>query len=107
MWRGLVSSRRVLALAGQLGTNPASRFRAATLGGPEFVGWTREADVLADIYDALVENSVITIKTAGGKTDSPDPYPRPVLEKDKPETIDVASIDDFPIHMIIAMTSQK
>lgn len=107
VWRGLLSPRRVLVLAGQLGTVPGSRFRAASLGGPEFNGWTREADVLADIHDSIVDNSVVTVKSAGGKAQRPDTYPRPVVKEDQTETVDVPTIDDFPIHMVIAMTQKK
>lgn len=107
VWRGLLSPGDALALAGQLGTIPGSRFRALCLGGLEFVGWTREADILADLHDALVTNSVVTIKSAGGKTQQPDPYPRPVRKDDPAETIEVPTIDEFPIHLVMAMTSQK
>lgn len=107
VWRGRLDPARVIVLAGQLGTVPGSRFRAQCLGGPEFVGWTRESDILADIYDALVDNSVVTAKAAGGKPQTPDSYPRPVPKKDQAEVVDVPDIDNFPIHMVMAMTSQK
>lgn len=107
VWRGQLSPGRVLALAGQLGTVTGSRFRAMTLGGMQFAGWTREADVLADLHDAIVDNSVLTVNSAGGKAKSPDPYPRPSSQKDEGITVDVPTIDDFPIHLIMAMTSQK
>lgn len=78
-----------------------------SLGGMQFVGWTREADVLADLFDALVDNSLITAKVAGGKPGSVDPYPRPAVPKDDAITVDVPTIDSFPIHMIMALTAQK
>lgn len=107
VWRGQLSPRRVLVLAGQLGTVPGSRFRALTLGGADFVGWTRDSEILADVHDAIVDNSLVTSKVAGGKPGAPTPYPRPLRKEDRPQTVDVPSIDDFPIHMVVAMTSQK
>jgi len=107
VWRGLLSARRALVIAGQLGTIPGSRFRACILGGPEFIGWSREAQVLADLFDALVDNSVVTAKVAGGKPSSPTPYPRPVPAEDKAAVVDVPTIDDFPIHMVMALTARK
>lgn len=107
MWRGQLSSRRALTLAGQLGTEPGSRFRALSLGGLEFVGWTRDSEILADLHNAIVDNSLITAKAAGGKPRTPDPYPRPVHKQDRTPTVDVPTIDDFPIHMVMAMTSPK
>jgi hypothetical protein len=107
VWRGLLSPRRALVLVGQLGSIPGSRFRGASLGGPEFVGWSRDVGMLADIFDALVDNSVVTVKAAGGKTGRPDTYPRPVAAKDKAQSVDVPSIDDFPIHMVAGLTKKK
>ena len=104
VWRGQLSPRRVLVLAGQLGTIPGSRFRAATLGGSDWLGWSPEARLLADLVDAVVDNSVVTVKSAGGKTKRPEPYPRPIAAADKPIDVAAMTIDDFPIHMVMAMT---
>lgn len=107
VFRGALAPRDVLVLAGQLGTVPESRVRAATLGGPGFAGWSRVADILADIHDSIVDNSVVTIKSAGGKANAAEPYPRPSLAADEPEVVDVPTIDDFPIHLVVAMTRKK
>lgn len=102
---GTLSAGEALVLAGQLGTVPDSRFRAMSLGGLEFAGWSREADVLADIHDALVDNSIITVKSAGGKAGSANPYPRPKRDKPEVDVVEVFDIDDFPIHAVMAMTA--
>ena len=107
VWRGLLSPRRALVLAEQLGFIPGSRFRALTLGSLDFVGWDRATTVLADIHDALVDNSVVTIKSAGGKSQRPDPYPRPAAYKAADVEVEVMDIDDFPIHLVVAMTRKK
>jgi len=104
-----MSSRDAIVLAEQLGTEPRSRFRAAVLGDPAYLGWTREAELLADIYDALNDNSVVTIKAAGGKARRPEPHVRPTQAADEAEPIQSpsGSIDDFPIHLVMAMTAGK
>ncbi len=105
VWRGALSPRRALVLASRLADVPDSRYRAEALGGREYLGWDRIATLLADLNDAITDNSVVTVKAAGGKATRPDPYPRPMAEAEAEETIDVPTIDDFPIHLVTAMTA--
>lgn len=107
MWRGQLSTRRALVLVEQLATVPGSRFRALTLGGLDHLNWSRDSGILSDIHDALVDNSVITAKVAGGKPSMPEKYPRPIRKEDREPEPEVFTIDTFPIHMIQAMTSRK
>lgn len=106
VWRGETPPRRALALAEQLATIPNSRLRALSLGDVANVGWGRAEWILADLYDALTDNSVVTVKAAGGKASRPSPYPRPdVPDVRAAEEVRVPTIEDFPIQMVVAMTA--
>jgi hypothetical protein len=100
-WRGTLTARRVIDLAERLIDIPRSRFRAAVMHDERILGWGTEAEILADLYDALVDNSVITWKSAGGKASAGQRYPRP-----KPQLVEQAkTIADFPIREMVQMTS--
>jgi len=71
------------------------------------MGWGRDVSLLADLHDAVVDNSVVTIKAAGGKSRRPQHYPRPEMKAEKEDTIAVPTIDDFPIHLVVALTQKK
>lgn len=104
MFRGSLEPRDALVLAGQLGSEPQSRYRAAVLGDPAFLGFGRTEAILSDLFDALVDNSVVTVKAAGGKARQPEPYPRPVDAASREHVIEAPSIDDFPIHLVVGLT---
>lgn len=106
VWRGLLSPRDALVLAAQLAFVPSSRYRALALGGVQFIGWDPNTSVLSDIHDAVVDNSVVTIKSAGGKSQRPEAYPRPQPKAVAPPTV-VPSIENFPIHMVMALTQMQ
>jgi hypothetical protein len=112
VWRGALTKRRALELAEQLAFEPRSRYRAQALGGAEFIGHDKVAILLSDLYDALNGNTVVTAKAAGGKPKTPDPYPRPEVKKPAESggvntTVDVPTIDEFPIHLVIGMTGGR
>jgi hypothetical protein len=82
---------RALVLAGQLLHHPMSRFRAARLGGPQFLGWDDNTYLLADVRDSM-------LAIALGLSDTPSdftPYPRPESELEQPE--DGGTIADFDV----------
>jgi hypothetical protein len=97
VWRGTLTPRRVFDLAGSLYSIPRSRYRAKALGDDRWLGWSAEAAVLADIYDAERDSMVKNLEVWGGKATA-KPYPRPenttpaVAEPAKPVTI-----AEFPI----------
>lgn len=106
VWRGGITRRRALELAEQLAFEPRSRYRAMILGGPEWIGQDRPVAVLMDLFDALQANTVVTAKTGGGKPKTPDEYPRPVVtKKSDPKVIQSPTIDDFPIGLVVALTT--
>lgn len=106
VFRGLLSPRDAIVLAGQLGTIPYSRFRARALGVDGLMGWSRTEDLLADAIDAIQSAAVGIARSNGAKAKAPDPYPRPHMTREE-ELVDVPSIDDFPIHLVVAMTTKK
>lgn len=61
----------------------ASATRALQRGGWEFYEWDQDTYLLADIYDAVMQNTALT-----GQWKKPpkiDPWPRPVREDLKPK----------------------
>lgn len=78
------SPRRLLALLRWL--PPGCRMRAQLEDEPRLFGWTREAEVGADQWDAIMANMV---GTAWGKIKAPDPYPRPGVKRSEkvPKTV--------------------
>jgi hypothetical protein len=60
-------------------------FKAALQGGPEFRSWDIKTYLLADLYDAVCTNTVVSGNWAKGKAPKIPPYPRPGAEKAKEE----------------------
>lgn len=58
-------------------------FKAALQGGPEFRGWDIQTYLLADLWDGLSTNTLVSGNWAKGKTPKIPPYPRPGAEKVK------------------------
>jgi hypothetical protein len=93
-WRGRLTARRVLDIAEHLHTEHHSRYRAALLGDPRFVGWTPTDDLLADQFE-------LAQSVAGVLDAKVVPYPRPqVKAKPKP-----SSFAEFDIHAAVRQTS--
>lgn len=112
VWRGKLSRTRALDLIQGLAYEPNSRYRTQALGDESFHGWGRLEAAVADLIDAVQQNTHATIKVGGGKASSPDPYPRPevterswadIPEMPAPEEL---TIRNFPIHAVVAMTSK-
>jgi len=91
-WRGRLTAARVLALAGQLASVPDSRYRAAALGDPRFLGWNAAAEVTADLYE-------MTQLAVGVPLANVVEYPRPKVTA-KPK-----SFDEFDIFEAVRHTS--
>lgn len=78
---------RVLRLIRNL---PDGALTFAMYHGPEYVGWDRTTSMLADLYDAVVDNTYVAVlanagdKKAKSQVKEPDRYPRPGSEKQKP-----------------------
>lgn len=68
-------TRLLRACVRRLVHEPRSLFRANQLGGTEWFGWDKTAEILADVYDIL---GYQTSATAVNKKARPGkPYPRP------------------------------
>ena len=67
----------VLSLIEGLQFEPNSMLRAHLLGGPEFIGWDEERNILASIYDAINTNTTATGQWKKGKTPDIPAWPRP------------------------------
>jgi hypothetical protein len=81
-----------LVLIDRLALHVDSHYRAALLGGPQFVGWGHDQILAADTRDALF---VITAGLGGEKVTKDDMYPRP--EADKPEVDQPKTVADFDV----------
>lgn len=106
VWRtdSTLSVRRLLNLVEQLKYVPESRFRAAAIGNLDFVGWGPAEVISSQIHDRINDNSVITVKSQGGKVKrQPEPYPIPRAEA-KQDVLTSLDIDDFPIAAVLAAT---
>jgi len=90
LWTGEVSVRRALILSEQLTLIPASRYRAARLGDPRFMGWTEDTSILASVSDTLLG---ITGALGGSKVTAADMWERP--KKVEPEKPEVGTIAEF------------
>lgn len=78
LFRGKLSPKRALALVEGLPTDSA--YAVSIRGGPEFDGWDRGTYVLADVFDALMTLTYVTIKANSDKPKAvkePGKYPRP------------------------------
>jgi len=81
----------VLILSGQLTHHPSSRYRAALLGDPRFIGWTEDSEILATIADSLLG---ITGALGGAKITAADLWPRPKkVTTEEPEVGTIAEFD--------------
>lgn len=71
---------------------------------PDRFGWTREAYMLADIYDAVMSGAVGVIRSNRAKVRNPKPYKRP-----KPATRKrgAVSIEEFEHGWAAAMERRK
>lgn len=79
---GGMSPREILSLINSL--PPDSRYVAQCRGGLEFWGWTITQYQLAQIVDAVNDNSLVAMKAAGAKRAKPaDRYYRPDAKKKK------------------------
>jgi len=102
---GRVPLRRALALLDRLSDEPKSIWRAKQLGGPElkdytkWIGWDANTYLLADLYDAIQQNSALLIAVNSDKHEVPEipPYPRP---SDKPVEKPTQSLDDFASKLV-------
>jgi hypothetical protein len=91
LWTGEVSVRRALILSEQLIHTPASRYRAALLGDPRFIGWTEDTSLLASVSDTLLG---IAGALGGSKVTEADMWERPKqVEPEKPEVGTIAEFD--------------
>jgi len=56
---------------------------AAMRGGPQFYGWGMQMYMMANLYDAIKENTYVTMAAAGPKRKPkpPEPFQRPGKEK--------------------------
>lgn len=96
---GRVPVRRALALLDRLTHESRSVWRAKQLGGSElkdysrYLDWNATTYVIADLIDAVNQNSayLIGINSDGNKMPDVPPYPRPGHETTKPKS----SLDDF------------
>lgn len=82
--------RHALILSEQLTHTPSSRYRAALLGDPRFLGWTEDSELLATIADSLLG---ITGALGGSKITAADLWPRP--KRATPEDPEVGTIAEF------------
>lgn len=72
-----------IVLLATLGLPDYAHFRSTASGSPEFSGWGKDRMMLADIYDAIRENTVVT---AGLKENFDKfAYPRPGVEREQPK----------------------
>jgi hypothetical protein len=90
LWTGGLSARRVLILSEHLKDIPDSRYRAATLGGPQFLGWDDDRYLAADTRDFML---AILTSLGGQKLTAEDLYPRPERAEDMPQ--EAATIAEF------------
>lgn len=59
-----------------------SAFVAAIRGGAQFTGWTVSEYLLADLWDAIENNTYVTAAASSKrKPGKPKPYPRPRKKK--------------------------
>lgn len=113
VWRGTLTKRRALQLLEGLAQEPRSRYRAAALGEDyAFHEWDRTTQVLADVYDAVQNLTYVTAKVQGAKPKQPETYPRPKLPELRPDElvmppVEELTIDNFPIHAVMALTAMK
>jgi len=81
---GRLSPRYALALLEHL--PPDSAFMTALRGGPEWLGWDRNSDILAHVYDAIQHLTwIYASANSKKKPKQPEPFPRPGAEKAKKE----------------------
>jgi hypothetical protein len=110
VFRGLMTPREANALVGQLVYRTDSHYRAALLGSTRWIGWGQDVTVLADLFDAVNSNTVVTARVAGAKPQKPDRYPRPETpqadENSEAHIFAADDLDDFPIQAVIAKTSK-
>lgn len=100
MWRdgAHLTPARVLRLAEHLPQGSATQ---AALRGSQWRGWSREAALLADLYDAIMTGVAVDVANyAGRKRVRPvaDPYPRPSAQ---PRRL-AARVADLPGAVAIA-----
>jgi hypothetical protein len=60
----------------QLKVIPGSRYRAHWVGGPQFQNWTKEHDILSDLYDMVLTN---VAALGGARVPEKALYPRPIV----------------------------
>lgn len=60
-------------------------FKAALQGGPEYRGWDIKTFLLADIWDGLSTNTLVSGTWQKGKAPKIPPYPRPGAKRKEPE----------------------
>lgn len=68
------------------GLPPESNTVADMSGGPQFRGWGLTEAILADVFDAISMNTIVS---GNWKRNPPKPpvYPRPTVKPKKPTTI--------------------
>lgn len=73
------------------GLSDTSIFMAEYAGGREYRGWGIDRQIAADTFDAINNNSIVTMGAAGVKKLPPlEPWPRPWAEKkadEEPATV--------------------
>lgn len=92
VWRGMLSVREVFILSEQLETKPESRYRAALLGGPQFIGWGTDRYLTADVRDML-----LALLAGYGKQalTEDDWWPRPTDSRRNQKSTEVGTLADF------------
>lgn len=53
---------------------------------PESRGWSADTYVMADLWDAIAQNTYVLVRANGGKGRKPKPYPRPGVKPTHAET---------------------
>jgi hypothetical protein len=120
VWKGTLEVRRTIELLEGLAYEPRSQYRVEALGDPAHMGLDRTTMVLMDLVDAVQAGTYANAKVQGAKPQKPTPYPRPGAPgSDVPTPApdgrmagpkplqppgEPLTIDNFPIHAVVAMT---
>lgn len=98
LFRGELSPKRALALVEGL---PIDSAYAVAVRGVEHIGWDRQAYILADVFDAVMTLTHVTIRANSDKPKAvkePGTYPRPGQKKTKQPDILLARLRGEEIH---------
>lgn len=81
--RSSLSPSRLLAIVENLPEDSATV--AAASGGPEYRSWTTTARILADVYDAMSTNTIVSGTWKKNKAPKIPQYPRPWVDRQREE----------------------